>query len=169
MDLERDVADSLGTEASIIYARGFSTIPCMISVFEKRWDIIVADRGINFAIQKDLLYLADRPHPPAFSGAIVGCCCRISWTRYSRRACGSCCASSPWVGSPRSVVEHPTRCYGCARTRGRRHKGAVVKMLAKSTLASSRAVPIIFVCVRLSYSSPYRIPASWIIPITINI
>ena len=40
-------------------------------------------------------------------------------------------------------------------------KGAVAKVLAKSTLASSRAVPIIrYVCVRSSYFSPYRIPAS---------
>ncbi len=45
MDLERDIADFLGTEASILYSQGFSTIPCVI---------IVADRGINFAIQKGL-------------------------------------------------------------------------------------------------------------------
>ena len=54
MDLERDIADFLGTEASNLYYQGFSTIPCVISAFAKRGDIIVADRGINFAIQKDL-------------------------------------------------------------------------------------------------------------------
>ncbi|KAI9452056.1 serine palmitoyltransferase [Lactarius psammicola] len=54
MDLERDIADFLGTEASILYSQGFSTIPCVISAFAKRGDIIVADRGINFAIQKGL-------------------------------------------------------------------------------------------------------------------
>jgi serine palmitoyltransferase len=54
MDLERDIADFLGTEASILYSQGFSTIPCVISSFAKRGDIIVADRGINFAIQKGL-------------------------------------------------------------------------------------------------------------------
>ncbi len=54
MDLERDIADFLGTEASILYSQGFSTIQCVISAFAKRGDIIVADRGINFAIQKGL-------------------------------------------------------------------------------------------------------------------
>ncbi len=54
MDLERNIADFLGTESSILYSHGFSTIPCMISAFAKRGDIIVADRGINFAIQKGL-------------------------------------------------------------------------------------------------------------------
>ncbi|KAH8983453.1 serine palmitoyltransferase [Lactarius akahatsu] len=54
MDLERDIADFLGTEASILYSQGFSTIPCVISAFAKRGDIIVADRGVNFAIQKGL-------------------------------------------------------------------------------------------------------------------
>ncbi|KAI9438081.1 serine palmitoyltransferase [Lactarius indigo] len=53
-DLERDIAEFLGTEASIFYSQGFSTIPCVISAFAKRGDIIVADRGINFAIQKGL-------------------------------------------------------------------------------------------------------------------
>ena len=46
-----DIADFLGIEASILYSQGFSTIPCVISAFAKRGDIIVADRGINFAIQ----------------------------------------------------------------------------------------------------------------------
>ncbi|KAH8986387.1 serine palmitoyltransferase [Lactarius hatsudake] len=46
-NLERDIADFLGTEASILYSQGFSTIPCVISVFAKRGDIIVADRGVK--------------------------------------------------------------------------------------------------------------------------
>ena len=54
MDLERDIADVLGTESSILYSQGFSTIPCVIPAFAKRGDIIVADRSINFAIQKGL-------------------------------------------------------------------------------------------------------------------
>ena len=54
MDLERDVAGFLGTEASILHYQGTSTIPCVISAFAKRGDIIVADRGIDFAIQKGL-------------------------------------------------------------------------------------------------------------------
>ena len=56
MDLERDIADFLCTEASILYSQGSSTIPCVISVFAKRGDI-VADRGISFAIQKGLQIL----------------------------------------------------------------------------------------------------------------
>ena len=54
MDLERDIADFLGTESSILYSQGFSTIPCVIPAFAKRGDIIVADRCINFDIQKGL-------------------------------------------------------------------------------------------------------------------
>ncbi|KAH9164369.1 pyridoxal phosphate-dependent transferase [Lactarius sanguifluus] len=54
MDLERYIADLLSTEASILYSPGFSTIPCVISAFAKRGDIIIADRGINVAIQKGL-------------------------------------------------------------------------------------------------------------------
>ncbi|KAJ7446938.1 serine palmitoyltransferase [Mycena galericulata] len=47
MALERDIADFLGAEAAIIYSQGFSTI-------SSRGDIIVADRGVNFAIQKGI-------------------------------------------------------------------------------------------------------------------
>jgi serine palmitoyltransferase len=51
MDLERDVAEFLGTEDSIPYSQTFSKIP---STFAKRGVIIVADRGNNFHIQKGL-------------------------------------------------------------------------------------------------------------------
>ncbi|KAF7762079.1 hypothetical protein Agabi119p4_8672 [Agaricus bisporus var. burnettii] len=54
MQLERDIADFLGTEASILYSQGFSTISSVIPAFCKRGDIIVADRGVNFAIQKGI-------------------------------------------------------------------------------------------------------------------
>ena len=54
MKLEEDIADFLGTEAAIVYAQGFSTISSVIPAFCKRGDIIVADRGVNFAIQKGL-------------------------------------------------------------------------------------------------------------------
>lgn len=54
MDLERDIADFLGTEAAILYSQGFSTISSVIPAFCKRGDIIVADRGVNFAIQKGI-------------------------------------------------------------------------------------------------------------------
>ncbi|KAH9037416.1 serine palmitoyltransferase [Lactarius deliciosus] len=54
MDLERSIADFLGTDASIPYLQGFSTISCVVSAFAKRGDIIIADRGINFVVQKGL-------------------------------------------------------------------------------------------------------------------
>ncbi|KAH8102135.1 serine palmitoyltransferase [Cristinia sonorae] len=54
IQLEKDIADFLGTEASILYSQAFSTISSVIPAFSKRGDIIVADRGVNFAIQKGL-------------------------------------------------------------------------------------------------------------------
>lgn len=52
MDLERDIAQFLGTEQAIIYAQGFSTISSVIPAFCKRGDILVCDEGVSFAIQK---------------------------------------------------------------------------------------------------------------------
>ncbi|KAJ6567424.1 hypothetical protein DFH09DRAFT_1363576 [Mycena vulgaris] len=49
--LER-IVDFLGPEAVIIYSQGFSTISSVIPAFCKRGDIIIADRGVNFAIQR---------------------------------------------------------------------------------------------------------------------
>lgn len=54
VQLERDLASFLGTESAIIYSQGFSTMSAVIPAFSKRGDIIVADRGVNFAIQKGL-------------------------------------------------------------------------------------------------------------------
>lgn len=54
IQLEQDIADFLGTEAAILYSQAFSTISSVIPAFCKRGDIIVADRGVNFAIQKGL-------------------------------------------------------------------------------------------------------------------
>ncbi|KAF9045050.1 serine palmitoyltransferase [Panaeolus papilionaceus] len=54
MDLENDIADFLGTEGAILYSQGFSTVSSVIPAFCKRGDIIVADRGVNFAIQKGI-------------------------------------------------------------------------------------------------------------------
>ncbi|KAF8067622.1 serine palmitoyltransferase [Lyophyllum atratum] len=54
MDLERDIADFLGTEAAILYSQGFATISSVIPAFCKRGDIIVADRGVSFAIHKGI-------------------------------------------------------------------------------------------------------------------
>lgn len=53
-ELEQRISDFLGTESSVLYAQGFSTICSVIPAFCKRSDIIIADRGVNFAIQKGL-------------------------------------------------------------------------------------------------------------------
>ncbi|KAK3848174.1 MAG: serine palmitoyltransferase [Linnemannia gamsii] len=52
INLEKDIARFLGTEKAIIYSQNFSTIGSVIAAFSKRGDIIVADDGCNFAIQK---------------------------------------------------------------------------------------------------------------------
>lgn len=54
IQLEQDIADFLGTESAIVYSQAFSTISSVIPAFGKRGDVIVADRGVNFAIQKGL-------------------------------------------------------------------------------------------------------------------
>jgi serine palmitoyltransferase len=53
-NLERNVADFLGTEDAILYSQAHTTISSVIPAFCKRGDIIVADRNVNFAIQKGL-------------------------------------------------------------------------------------------------------------------
>lgn len=54
MKTEADIAAHLGVQAAIIYAQAFSTISSVIPAFSKRGDIIVADKGVNFAIRKGL-------------------------------------------------------------------------------------------------------------------
>ncbi|KIJ16518.1 hypothetical protein PAXINDRAFT_132534 [Paxillus involutus ATCC 200175] len=54
VDLEHAIAEFLGTESSILYSQGFSTISSVIPAFCKRGDIVVADRSVNFAIQKGI-------------------------------------------------------------------------------------------------------------------
>ncbi|KAN0080538.1 Pyridoxal phosphate-dependent transferase [Elaphomyces granulatus] len=54
MKTEADVAAFLGTAACIIYAQAFSTISSVIPAFSKRGDIIVADKGVNYAIRKGI-------------------------------------------------------------------------------------------------------------------
>jgi serine palmitoyltransferase len=41
MDLEKDIARFVGTEETIIYAQGFSTISSVIPAFSKRGDLLV--------------------------------------------------------------------------------------------------------------------------------
>ncbi|KAI8814308.1 pyridoxal phosphate-dependent transferase [Cladochytrium replicatum] len=53
-DLEAKLAEFVGAESAIIYSQAFSTIASALPAFAKRGDIIVADDGVNFAIQKGL-------------------------------------------------------------------------------------------------------------------
>ncbi|CAJ0909365.1 15361_t:CDS:10 [Entrophospora sp. SA101] len=53
-EFEKKVSEFLGTEDTILYSQGFSTIGSAIPSFCKRGDIIVADQGCNFAIQKGI-------------------------------------------------------------------------------------------------------------------
>ncbi|KAJ1565182.1 serine palmitoyltransferase component [Nowakowskiella sp. JEL0078] len=55
MELEQKLALFVGAEAAIIYSQGFSTIASSLPAFAKRGDIIVADDGVSFAIQKGLV------------------------------------------------------------------------------------------------------------------
>ncbi|KII91569.1 hypothetical protein PLICRDRAFT_89845 [Plicaturopsis crispa FD-325 SS-3] len=52
--LEQDIADFLGTEAAILYSQDFTTVASVIPAFCKRGDVIIADRGVSFCIQKGL-------------------------------------------------------------------------------------------------------------------
>lgn len=52
--LEKDIANFLGMESAIIYSQSFSTITSVIPAFAKRGDIVIADKSVNFAIQKGL-------------------------------------------------------------------------------------------------------------------
>lgn len=54
MKTEADVASFLGTAACIMYSQAFSTISSVIPAFSKRGDIIVADKGVSFAIRKGI-------------------------------------------------------------------------------------------------------------------
>ncbi|PGH15126.1 hypothetical protein AJ79_02652 [Helicocarpus griseus UAMH5409] len=54
MRTEADIAASLGVPACIVYSQAFSTISSVIPSFSKRGDIIVADKGVNYAIRKGI-------------------------------------------------------------------------------------------------------------------
>ena len=49
------MAKFFGVEEGIIYSYGFSTIASAIPAYSKRGDIIFADEGVHFAIQKGIL------------------------------------------------------------------------------------------------------------------
>ena len=54
LKFQSEVAAFLGTEDAIVYSQAYATVSSTIPSFAKRGDIIVADRGVNFAIQKGL-------------------------------------------------------------------------------------------------------------------
>jgi len=54
LDLEKKIAEYLGTEEAILYSYGFSTISSAIPAYSKRTDVIFCDKGVNFAIQKGI-------------------------------------------------------------------------------------------------------------------
>ncbi len=55
LDLEQKLAKFFNVEEGIIYSYGFSTIASAIPAYSKRGDIIFADEGVHFAIQKGIV------------------------------------------------------------------------------------------------------------------
>ncbi len=55
LDLEQRLAKFFSVEEGIIYSYGFSTIASAIPAYSKRGDIIFADEGVHFAIQKGIV------------------------------------------------------------------------------------------------------------------
>jgi serine palmitoyltransferase len=55
LDLEQQLAKFFNVEEGIIYSYGFSTIASAIPAYSKRGDIIFADEGVHFAIQKGIV------------------------------------------------------------------------------------------------------------------
>uniref|UniRef100_A0A914CB15 Serine palmitoyltransferase 1 n=1 Tax=Acrobeloides nanus TaxID=290746 RepID=A0A914CB15_9BILA len=54
LDLEKELAEFFGCEEAVLYSYGFATIASAIPAYAKRGDVIFADKGVNFAIQKGL-------------------------------------------------------------------------------------------------------------------
>lgn len=53
--LEEDLAEYLGAEAAILYGQDYVTAGSVIPAFLKRGDLVIADSGVNVAIQKALI------------------------------------------------------------------------------------------------------------------
>ena len=54
MRTEADIAAHIGVPSCIVYAQAFSTISSVIPAFSKRGDVIVADKGVNYAVRKGI-------------------------------------------------------------------------------------------------------------------
>ena len=70
MDLERDIADFLGAEFSILLSQGLSTIPCVIPARARDPRGARPRRG-NYGPLG--CCFAHHPYPPAVSDAVVVC------------------------------------------------------------------------------------------------
>ncbi|KAJ1658539.1 serine palmitoyltransferase component [Dispira simplex] len=53
-DLEKKLAEFIGSEEAIIYSQGLTTTLSVIPCFAKRGDILICDEGINFSVQKSI-------------------------------------------------------------------------------------------------------------------
>jgi serine palmitoyltransferase len=51
LDLERDLAEFMRCEQTILYSSGFATVASAIPTFAKKGDLIFCDRGVNEAVQ----------------------------------------------------------------------------------------------------------------------
>ncbi|GAB6032725.1 Serine palmitoyltransferase 1 [Chamberlinius hualienensis] len=54
LDLENKLSSFMGVEETVLYSYGFATIASAIPAYAKKGDVIFADEGVNFAIQKGL-------------------------------------------------------------------------------------------------------------------
>uniref|UniRef100_A0A0N5BVP3 Serine palmitoyltransferase 1 n=1 Tax=Strongyloides papillosus TaxID=174720 RepID=A0A0N5BVP3_STREA len=54
LDLEKDLAQFLKTEETVLYSYGFATISSAIPAYAKSGDIIFVDKAVNYAIQKGI-------------------------------------------------------------------------------------------------------------------
>lgn len=54
LHLEKQLANFMGCEDAILYSYGFATISSSIPAYARRGDVIFADKGVNFAIQKGI-------------------------------------------------------------------------------------------------------------------
>lgn len=62
LELQEKLADALGTEAALVLAQGYSAVAGVIPAFAKRNDIIVADEGVSFAVQRGISLSRSRQH-----------------------------------------------------------------------------------------------------------
>lgn len=54
LELEKRLAQFMQVEEAILYSYGFSTIASAIPAYAKRGDVIIADEGVSYAIQKGI-------------------------------------------------------------------------------------------------------------------